>query len=175
MRLILFLLKCVVGLCAAIGFFMLAAAVGFLFFGSQATDAFVYCKLVNEVMAQPGEYAGRQLRVEGELEQGSVRFREKPCEWRFVLVNSGQQMPVRFPQCVVPDTFRDGEGLSVTVQSGAGDGSGIADSLYAAAGATIGEDAAALYGAADLVLKVDAPSDEEAGLMKEGAVLVSFL
>jgi cytochrome c-type biogenesis protein CcmE len=95
---------------------MLAAAVGFLFFGSQATDAFVYCKLVSEVMAQPGEYAGRQLRVEGELEQGSVRFREKPCEWRFVLGSSGQQMPVRFPQCVVPDTFRDGQGLSVTVQ-----------------------------------------------------------
>jgi cytochrome c-type biogenesis protein CcmE len=25
-------------------------------------------------------------------------------------------MPVRFPQCAVPDTFHDGAGLSVTVQ-----------------------------------------------------------
>jgi cytochrome c-type biogenesis protein CcmE len=25
-------------------------------------------------------------------------------------------MPVRFPQCVVPDTFKDGMGIKVTVQ-----------------------------------------------------------
>ena len=28
----------------------------------------------------------------------------------------GKEMPVQFPQCVVPDTFRDGMGISVTVQ-----------------------------------------------------------
>jgi cytochrome c-type biogenesis protein CcmE len=95
---------------------LLAGALAFLFFGSQATDAFVYCKMVDEVLARPAKFAGRQLRVEGELRQGSVRFREDPCEWRFVLGNAGQQMPVRFPQCVVPDTFRDGAGLQVTVQ-----------------------------------------------------------
>jgi len=95
---------------------MLAAAVGFLFFGSQATDAFVYCKLVDEVLARPAEYCGRQLRVEGELVQGSVRFRDTPCEWRFALGKGERRMPVRFPQCAVPDTFRDGARLSVTVQ-----------------------------------------------------------
>lgn len=95
---------------------MLAGALALLFFGSRATDAFVYCKLVDEVLAQPEKFTGRQLRVEGELEQGSVRFREKPCEWRFVLGSRGKQMPVRFPGCVVPDTFRDVTGLSVAVQ-----------------------------------------------------------
>ena len=95
---------------------MLSAAVGFLVFGSQATDAFVYCKLVDEVLAQPEAYAGRQLRVEGELVQGSVRFRETPCEWRFALGKGDRQMPVRFPRCTVPDTFRDAPELQVTVQ-----------------------------------------------------------
>jgi cytochrome c-type biogenesis protein CcmE len=54
--------------------------------------------------------------VEGDLKQGSIQFREDPCEWRFVLGKEGREMPVRFPQCIVPDTFKDGMGLTVTVQ-----------------------------------------------------------
>jgi cytochrome c-type biogenesis protein CcmE len=95
---------------------MLGTALFFLFMGSQASDAFVYSKLVSEVVLRPNDFADRELRVEGDLEQGSVRFREQPCEWRFVLGDAGHRMPVRFPQCVVPDTFRDGPGLTVTVQ-----------------------------------------------------------
>jgi cytochrome c-type biogenesis protein CcmE len=33
-----------------------------------------------------------------------------------VISKNGSDMPVRFPECVVPDTFRDGMGISVTVQ-----------------------------------------------------------
>jgi cytochrome c-type biogenesis protein CcmE len=95
---------------------LLGGSVAFLLFGSSATDAFVYSKLVHEVMVDPAEFEGRELRVEGELKQGSVQFREQPCEWRFVLSKEGHEMPVEFPQCVVPDTFRDGMGISVTVQ-----------------------------------------------------------
>ncbi len=97
-------------------FVLLGGAVAFLLFGSQASDAFVYSKLVNEVMANPSKHTGRELRVEGELKQGSILFREHPCEWRFVLSKRGKDMPVEFAQCVVPDTFRDGMGISVTVQ-----------------------------------------------------------
>jgi cytochrome c-type biogenesis protein CcmE len=50
------------------------------------------------------------------LKQGSIKFRESPCEYRFVLGKQGKEMPVRFPQCIVPDTFKDGVGLSVAVQ-----------------------------------------------------------
>ncbi|HEX7478554.1 MAG TPA: cytochrome c maturation protein CcmE, partial [Polyangiales bacterium] len=32
------------------------------------------------------------------------------------LGKEGREMPVRFPQCIVPDTFKDGMGLKVTVQ-----------------------------------------------------------
>jgi cytochrome c-type biogenesis protein CcmE len=95
---------------------LLGGAVAFLLFGSSASDAFVYSKLVNEVMAQPGAFEGRELRVEGDLKDGSHVFREDPCEHRFVLVKAGKEMPVEFPQCVVPDTFRDHMGISAVVQ-----------------------------------------------------------
>lgn len=97
-------------------FALLAGGVAALLWGSGAGDAFVYSKLVHEVVDDPAQWQGRELRVEGDLQQGSIQFREEPCEWRFVLVKEGRQMPVQFPQCVVPDTFRDGFGISVTVQ-----------------------------------------------------------
>jgi cytochrome c-type biogenesis protein CcmE len=95
---------------------MLGGAVALLLFGSQASDAFVYSKLVHEVLGSPEQFACRELRVEGDLKQGSIQFREKPCEWRFVIKKEGHELPVRFPQCIVPDTFKDGMGIVVTVQ-----------------------------------------------------------
>jgi cytochrome c-type biogenesis protein CcmE len=100
----------------AIVFTMLGGALTLLLFGSQASDALVYSKLVDEVLTKPSDFRGRELRVEGDLKQGSIQFREDPCEYRFVLGKPGKEMPVRFPQCIVPDTFKDGVGLKVTVQ-----------------------------------------------------------
>jgi len=97
-------------------FAVLLSGVAWLLLGSQASDAFVYSKLVHEVVGDPGAFEGREIRVEGDLQQGSVQFREDPCEWRFVIEKNGEAMPVSFPQCVVPDTFRDDMGISVTVQ-----------------------------------------------------------
>lgn len=92
--------------------------VGYLLLSSstQTNSPFVYSQQVNEVMADPAAFADRTLRVEGDLQSGSIRFREDPCEWRFTLEKDGHQMPVEFPQCVVPDTFRDGMGISVVVE-----------------------------------------------------------
>jgi cytochrome c-type biogenesis protein CcmE len=101
---------------------LLGGALVFLLFGSQASDAFVYSKMVNEVLAEPKRFVGRELRVEGMLKPGSIKFRQDPCEWRFVLNNSGRSLPIRFRQCVVPDTFRDGMGIVVTVQGRLQDG-----------------------------------------------------
>lgn len=97
-------------------FTMLGGALALLWFSTTAKDAFVYAKLVDEVVHEPKAFAGRELRVEGDLKVGSIQFKEKPCEWRFVLGAPGKEMPVRFPQCIVPDTFKDGAGLKVTVQ-----------------------------------------------------------
>jgi cytochrome c-type biogenesis protein CcmE len=104
------------GLKLAAVFVILSGAVGLLLLTSNASEAFVYSKLVHEVMANPKEFQDRELRVEGLLKPGSIQFRQEPCEWRFVIEKQGKEMPVRFPQCVVPDTFRDGMGISVTVQ-----------------------------------------------------------
>ncbi len=104
---------------------LLGGAVAALLLGSSASDAFVYSKLVQEVMADPSAFQGRELRVEGQLKAGSIKFREDPCEWRFVIERAGSEMPVQFPQCVVPDTFRDGMGISVTVQGRLGSDGGF--------------------------------------------------
>ena len=111
-------------------FSMLGGALALLWFSTTARDAFVYSKLVDEVLRDPGTFRGRVLRVEGDLKQGSILFKESPCEWRFVIGAKGQELPVRFPQCIVPDTFKDGMGLKVTVQGKlTGDGFFLADQV----------------------------------------------
>ncbi|MBW3096364.1 Re/Si-specific NAD(P)(+) transhydrogenase subunit alpha [Pseudohoeflea coraliihabitans] len=62
-------------------------------------------------------------------------------------------------------------GLDVIVESGAGAGSSIADSDFAAAGATIAD--AKAVGTADIVLRVRRPSTAEAKRMKSGALLLT--
>ncbi len=71
-------------------------------------------------------------------------------------------------------------GYTVQIQSGAGEEAGFADDTYKAEGAEIVTDASALYGAADILLKVQPPTTHTTGgkheleMMKSGGVLVSF-
>ncbi|MEH2106798.1 Re/Si-specific NAD(P)(+) transhydrogenase subunit alpha [Nostoc sp.] len=72
------------------------------------------------------------------------------------------------------------QGLEVWVETGAGERAFFGDSDYEAAGATIISDTAKLWGETDILLKVSPPQEREDGrsevdLLKEGAVLVSFL
>jgi len=68
-----------------------------------------------------------------------------------------------------------GDGVEVLVQSGAGAGSSNLDDAYREAGATIVPDAPALYGQADLVVRVGRPSEEEVEMLREGTVLIGTL
>jgi NAD(P) transhydrogenase subunit alpha len=73
-----------------------------------------------------------------------------------------------------------GRGLDVVVECGAGLESGCDDAAYAAAGAKLEKDGAALLKRADLVLKVQPPvaltkSRHEADLIRKGAALIGFL
>ena len=68
-----------------------------------------------------------------------------------------------------------GVGLELAVQAGIGAAAGYLDADYAAAGARVEEDRAALLAQADAVLRVRKPEAEEAALMKPGAIHVSFL
>ncbi|MDY0105457.1 MAG: Re/Si-specific NAD(P)(+) transhydrogenase subunit alpha [Giesbergeria sp.] len=66
-------------------------------------------------------------------------------------------------------------GFAVAVESGAGDGAHFSDDTYRAAGAEILPDAAALWAASDIVLKVRPPSSDEVALMREGGTLIGFV
>jgi len=66
-------------------------------------------------------------------------------------------------------------GFAVAVQSGAGEAANFSDDDYRAVGAEVIDGAAALWARSDIVFKVRAPSSEEAGLMREGQTLISFI
>jgi H+-translocating NAD(P) transhydrogenase subunit alpha len=66
-------------------------------------------------------------------------------------------------------------GFSVIVERGAGTESSFSDEAYAAAGAELAADADAVWSAAEIVLKVRAPSDSEIERFRPGQILVSFL
>jgi alanine dehydrogenase len=66
-------------------------------------------------------------------------------------------------------------GHEVLVQSGAGEGSAIADADYAAQGARIVPDAAAVFAEAEMVLKVKEPQPPEVALLRPGQTLFTYL
>ncbi|MDH5539565.1 MAG: Re/Si-specific NAD(P)(+) transhydrogenase subunit alpha [Rhizobacter sp.] len=66
-------------------------------------------------------------------------------------------------------------GFTVAVQSGAGAAANFGDDAYRAAGADVVATAAELWSKSDIVLKVRPPSPEEAGLMREGGMLIGFV
>ena len=66
-------------------------------------------------------------------------------------------------------------GFYCSIESGAGESSGFYNSVYEQAGASIVPDKTALLAAADILLKVNAPTVEEVMLMKEGSIIISFL
>jgi alanine dehydrogenase len=65
-------------------------------------------------------------------------------------------------------------GHRVLVQAGAGQGSGVADDRYEAAGAEIVADAAAIWKQADLIIKVKEPLPDEWPLMRTGQVVFTY-
>ncbi|MDQ0339316.1 alanine dehydrogenase [Caldalkalibacillus uzonensis] len=66
-------------------------------------------------------------------------------------------------------------GHNVIIQSGAGVGSGFSDEAYTQAGATIIEDAAEVWGRAEMIMKVKEPLPSEYDYFREGLVLFTYL
>ena len=75
---------------------------------------------------------------------------------------------------IVPEVISRLKGVSVVVEKGAGQAAGFPDSAYTEKGAYMA-DAATLYRQADIILKVQSPTESEARLFKEGAIIISFL
>jgi cytochrome c-type biogenesis protein CcmE len=105
------------GLYVLIPVVMIGAAIVFFVLEGMKDQA-IYSKPVDELVANKARFAGRQVMAEGNLVHGTIQKRESPCEYRFIIEKKGTEVPVRFPQCVVPDTFRDvpGMDLGVTVE-----------------------------------------------------------
>lgn len=97
---------------------LLAMGAGIVALVMSFSGAAVYAKTVDQVVAEAGKLQGRKVRVEGRLVHGSLKRRDQPCEYRFEIGGGGAVLPVRYAQCVVPDTFRDvpGMDLDVTVE-----------------------------------------------------------
>lgn len=66
-------------------------------------------------------------------------------------------------------------GIEVLVEAGAGEAASFLDTAYSEAGARIVQGAPALYAEADAIVKVQKPSAEEVGLLRDGQVLVGLL
>ena len=95
-------------------------------------------------------------------------------------------MIVGIPQEIKPQENRVGavpagvsalvaRGHTVLVQGGAGEGSGLTDAEYAAAGAELVDGADEVWGRAELVWKVKEPTPAEYPLIREGQVVYAYL
>ena len=69
----------------------------------------------------------------------------------------------------------DREGHRVLVEAGAGAGAGFDDAEYLAAGAEIVRDADAVFGSAEMIVKVKEPQLEECAKLSSGQILFTYL
>ncbi len=84
----------------------------------SGSGAFTYSKYVDEVMATPQRFVGHELRVEGMVEAGSLQNTAGSNRFLFRVERNRQSMPVEYTG-VVPDTFREGIGVTVRGRLGA--------------------------------------------------------
>jgi alanine dehydrogenase len=93
---------------------------------------------------------------------------------------------VGIPAEIKPDEYRVGitpagvremaeHGHEVLVEAGAGQGSAISDSEFESQGARIVPGAAAVFGEAEMVLKVKEPQPDEIEMLRPGQLLFAFL
>ena len=66
-------------------------------------------------------------------------------------------------------------GADLVIEAGMGVGAGYADSEFSDVGATVSLDRAELFRSADLLLRLRKPEPEEIGMMKRGAIHISYL
>ncbi|MDX1735169.1 MAG: Re/Si-specific NAD(P)(+) transhydrogenase subunit alpha [Halioglobus sp.] len=66
-------------------------------------------------------------------------------------------------------------GADVVVEAGMGAGSGFTDEEYTEAGTSVSTDRTELFSSADILLRLRKPELEEIGMMKDGAIHISYL
>ena len=92
-----------------------------------------------------------------------------------------ERLPEELRVAISPETIRKmaALGFEIIVESGAGEGAFFSDTIFGEAGAQIAVDAAEVFGAADIVLKVRPPFSgdrlNEVSLLRSGTILISSL
>ena len=79
-------------------------------FASSAGEAFEYYKHVDEITANPSQWEHKHVQMHGFVAPGTI-FKKldkqhQQIEYKFMAINCGQQMEVRYSG-TVPDTFKD--------------------------------------------------------------------
>jgi cytochrome c-type biogenesis protein CcmE len=97
-----------------VGLLAMGAAILVIVF-TGIDNAAVYSKGVDELLGERVRFESRNVRVLGTLARGSLLRRDEPCEYRFRMQKGGAELEVHYPQCVIPDTFRDVPGVDVEV------------------------------------------------------------
>jgi alanine dehydrogenase len=89
----------------------------------------------------------------------------------------GEIKPAEYRVAITPAGVREMtvHGHEVLVEAGAGEGSAIADADFKAQGARIVPDAAALFGEAEMVIKVKEPQPAEVAMLRPGQLLFTYL
>jgi cytochrome c-type biogenesis protein CcmE len=116
-----------------IGLCLMSSAILLVVF-TGIDNAAVYSKSVDQLMVERARFRTRNVRVLGHLVQGSLKRRSEPCEYRFKLTEGHQELEVHYPQCIIPDTFRDLPGIAVEVTAEGrlqADGTFLADRILA--------------------------------------------
>jgi cytochrome c-type biogenesis protein CcmE len=99
------------------GLLVIMAGVLSLVFYSFGGEA-IYSKDVGDLLKEQSKYSQRTVRVKGFLVKGTLTRRDEPCEYRFKLEDQKDKsatLAIHYPQCVVPDTFKDMPGMDVEV------------------------------------------------------------
>jgi cytochrome c-type biogenesis protein CcmE len=73
-----------------------------------------YYKHVDEVMASPGEWEGKQLQLHGHVVANSILVKPDTLEYKFKVQNNGKVIDAQY-KGVVPDTFKDRPGEEAEV------------------------------------------------------------
>ena len=88
----------------ALTFVVLAAAFGVLLYSSLG-ESLQYYKYVDEVMAEPAAWHGKNLQVHGTVVPNSIGKKDNTLEWRFDLQRNGKVLRAYYTG-IVPDTFK---------------------------------------------------------------------
>src|SRR4029453_11581774 len=92
--------------------FVLATAFGILMYSSLG-ESLQYYKYVDEVMAEPAAWHGKNLQVHGVVVPDSIGRKDNTLEWRFQLQRNGKVLTAYY-NGIVPDTFKADSEVALT-------------------------------------------------------------